>query len=310
MRVVNPRKDRPAKVQVRFLRETWTLTLPPGGGVVVELTWDAAALIRRGATWPVPVVAVLYTLGGVQLDRAGRKLDLPAKSRLVWASDASGLEQETLPAPPDWLSKPPKLDRPEAQAAALALQGWTARLTPSRDVVDTLLTHAREAADADERALGVLFLAGLDDMTALLEFLDDRRPEPELRATAAGGLRGWLVRTGRDATLERLFQQVRRYSSADARAVVRLLLPPRREELERPARAAELAELLDHDKLAVRHLAEAHLYGGWAPRLADPSRAPGYDPLADRPQRQKTVEAWRQLLRDRTPFRPLPEPGT
>ena len=75
-------------------------------------------------------------------------LALSGPARVVWSSERTAqLVEQKLAAPPDWWDKPPPATE-RAQDAVLSLNDWALKhLDRSPDVVDTILTQARESGD-------------------------------------------------------------------------------------------------------------------------------------------------------------------
>ncbi len=285
-----------ARIRLKFLREVWDLTLPESGSEVCAELWPQAA---SDAGRRISSISLgLFTKGRVLVRTPSQPLDLPDRSRLSWSSLAATLfPPEKLPQLPDWWTKPPDREAKAVADVLLSLLDWSNQLANSVEVVDKILTWVRDPTgdpkreDSTRRVLGVLFLAALDEVQGLVEFLDDAR-HSEVRGATREALRTWMS-WNRDhpAELERLLQ--RRYSSKEkANLLVRLLDFLPKEDLERAESYQTLIGYLDHENLPVRDLAFWHL-ANLVPELAKQIR---YDPQGTVEQRRQSIEQWRKLI--------------
>src|SRR5262245_57678746 len=299
-------------VRLRFLGEVWDITLAaPGSKVCVEL-WS------RPPVGSGPALCLgLFSQGKVTVKPDRRPtLEFSSPARVAWASwQPQGVFREELAAPPDWWVKPPKLT-PRVEDALLSLEDWATkpkRLDESPDVVDTLLTVARDPSnDPTDRKLGVWFLAALEETSHLFEFLEDQaRDHGEVRNTAMLGLQDWLLRNGpRQSTLVRQAQRRRGYSSSKASLIVGLLAPLPPKAYADAKTYEKLIGHLQHENTAVRHLADWHLCNAPLPEgMRKQAKEIGYDPMMDEDKRPQAVAQLRKLLPGRVPPRPRERKG-
>jgi hypothetical protein len=296
VRLANRKSSGPAHVRLRFLRETWDLTLPDqAGDVCVELFWGAGEGSAAGRGKSAAAVCVcLLTKGRISL-RAGRQsFDLSEASFVSWLPrTAESPRPVRLKQLPDWWTKPPDRTRDDVALAMLYLQDWAKRFEDAKgDVWDTIVTPSRESPSPLFRALGLQFLAALDGIPQLVGFLEDRSHR-HVRLAAADALRIWLCRAdAQQSELSRHLQERLAYTREKADLALRLLhaLPP--EDVARPETYQELIGHLGHENLGIRELAW-HQLGLLVPQVAD--QVP-YDPAAEPEQRQQSLDSWRQKI--------------
>lgn len=283
------------RVRLRFLHEIWDLVLvEKGTKVCVELwqpqTGAAGAEARR--------CFGLFSRGKVRVKTGHEERDCSSFARLAWIStEPRRVFHEKLSAPPPWWDKPPEPTSTLADIL-LSLGDWaTQRLDQSPDAIDKAVTVVHQSKDRTERLLGVWFLAALD-ISSVIEFLEDKDSEhADIRNTAMYALRDWLVRNiQRRETLIRMIQQQRKYAQVNADLMVSLLLPFSARQLEDPTTYQELIDRLDHEKLAIRHLAAQHLYAELADRMPPEALKIDYDPTQEPEKRQEAVAQWRKVL--------------
>jgi hypothetical protein len=110
--LVNVKASGASQVELRFLRQSWQLTLlEPGSAACAEL-WP---LLGEGATSAkdqvAPIVVGLFVKGKAPLEAAGQTLELADRSRVSWVNvSGSPRKQETLTELPAWWTKPPDLE--------------------------------------------------------------------------------------------------------------------------------------------------------------------------------------------------------
>ena len=228
-----------------------------------------------------------------------KELAYSSPARVAWNSgEPEHLFPTSLPMPPDWWNKPPAVS-PTVQDVLLSLDDWAIkRLDSSTHVIDTILTVIRESKDRTDRLLGLWFVAALDEPGHLIEFLEDNDVKhADIRNTAMYALRDWLARnTQRREELTKLVQQRRGWSRANAMLVVSLLSPFSAQALADPATYQSLIDYLDHDKLAVRHLAAQHLYAELGPRMPHDALKIDFDPTQESKERREVVAQWRKAV--------------
>jgi hypothetical protein len=289
--LANTKPAGPARVQLRFLRQVWDLTLPGRESNACAELWTLPPSPTAG---PAPVVCLgLFTRGKARLEAVGPALDLADRSRVTWVNGSQAAPRvEVLKELPPWWDKPPDRNQPQVADALITVADWAVQLNRSSEVIDTILTRVRESQDATVRATGLLFLAALDAVPFLIDFLEDRQ-HAEVRGAARHALQLWVAqRTDNAAELTRLLQQKRGYARDKAALIAQLLQPVPAKDLSRPEIYQTLIGCLDHENLVVRDLAFWHL----ALLVEEGARTIAYDPAADAAKRRQAVERWRKLV--------------
>jgi hypothetical protein len=307
VRVANHKKQGPARVRLRFLREVWDLTLADGGSEVCVELWAPLLPPAVGSERPLmPLTLGLFTKGSVKLERTGphhEQFDLPDHSRVAWvAGRGSSLYREQLPGLPAWWAKPPDPENPLVADAMLSLKDWNGSLNGTGELVETIQKAVAKSDDPGFRQQGMYFLGALDGAPYLVNYLEDPR-DSRVRRAAAHALRGWLSHgQGRAAELARLLQ-VKANSPQKAARLFALLHPFPADDLKQRDTYQKLIADLNDDNLAVRELASWHL-DDLAP---EPARRLAYDPTAAADQRQRVVADWQKEFQKGTvPGRPTP----
>jgi hypothetical protein len=284
-----------ALIRLRFLHETWDLTLPaPGSEAAVELWSRPPEAPAAGGKRQPPVLCLgLFTKGDVVVERSGRKLPVADRSRLSWTSAGSTLfPAAPMSQLPDWWTKPPDRKQEEVQDVLLTLKDWSGRLAATAEVVDGILTWVRDRKrDRTDRMVGLLFLAALDEVAHLAEFLEDDT-HAAVRGTAAHALRSWVARADHHAAeMHQILRERRGYARDKADLIVELLQPLSEAERRRPDTYQRLVGHLRHENLAVRDLAHWHLM-----LLVPQGRNIPYDPAGEAGERARAVAKWEDLL--------------
>lgn len=298
--IVNRKKaEGPVHVRLRFLREAWELELPDAKSEVVVELWT----LPHGATPQQPVTCLgLFAKGEVRVNKTPRQsFTVNERSPRSWVSQQpTEVHRVDLTELPAWWTKPPDRTAPEVQKALLSLLDWSERLGGSNvtatSLVSTIKTQVQNVEDPDNQDVGVFFLAALDEMEPLVDFLNDRK-NANVRGVTLFALQSWLSRGGQHAAeLVRILE--RRGSSKDqAEHIVRLLhfYPP--EALEQRKTYEDLIGCLDDEILLVRDLAYWHLDQlGVGGRLPEEARNIPYDPTWPPEKRRPAVEQWKKLL--------------
>jgi hypothetical protein len=218
--------------------------------------------------------------------------------------------EKKLAAPPAWWEKPPP-PSPAASDALLGLGDWAKRLDQSPHPIETIMTVVGESTDRTDRMLGLWFLAALDEVSLLIDFLRNNDPaHADIRTTAAYGLRDWLGRNGpQREVLTRRIKDRLALSPGNAAVVVSLLAPLSAKASDDPATYQTLIGHLNHDRLEVRHLAAMHLYAELRHRMPKAALAIDYSPTDEPDKRRQAVAKWQaQIPPGKVPHPPLPPP--
>ncbi len=294
--IANRKAGEAVKARLRFLHETWDVTL---SGVESEICAELWSLPPQTAATsgrvPIPCLG-LFTRGRVLVSARQQQLDLAGPSRVSWVSSEPGsLVCDPLPQLPDWWAKPPDAGSPQTADAQVCLLDWQKTLLGAQAITDRILTELRgpkDPKDTTYRKIGLLFLSALNGQQSLVEFLDTPYSS-EVRGTTAYLLRSWLSQNPNHPTeLARMLQEIRGYSKGKAQLVVELLQPISAQEQARPETYQRLINLLNHEGLPVRDLAFWHLA-----LLAGPEKGTiDYNPAGRSDERKKGMDQWRKLI--------------
>jgi hypothetical protein len=298
IQISNEKPDAPARVRVRFFRETWDLTLQGKSQAVLDLWGYYPRNIGFGtdAHGPGPVITVdLYVHGQVALQAGARQFPLSSLSKISWSSTGGDLSPpQVLTKPPEWWTDrvTAKKDNPQLTYAMLALLDYSTLLDKHEAVVDAVSTSVRESPDPTTRAIGALFLGALDAIPQLIEALEDR-VHPEVRGSSAYALRHWMARNReQDAELYRTFIEKRAYPKEKAALLMRLLHDVSELDARKPETFEQLIDSLNHENLNIRELAFWHL----AHLVPEGARTIPYDATSDPDKRQAAVQQWKKLF--------------
>jgi hypothetical protein len=107
-----------AVVRLRFLRESWTLTLPVASSEVCIELWELPPQAATKNSGIASICLGLFTKGRVQVELPNKRFDLADRSRLCWVNVSTALPSvEALPEMPDWWTKPPDRNIPKVADA-------------------------------------------------------------------------------------------------------------------------------------------------------------------------------------------------
>jgi hypothetical protein len=299
--LANTKKAGPVRARVRFLSETWDVTLPDARSeAVLELSSFYAMGVpfskEPGGKGPSSRL-LLFVKGQVDLAARGQQWQLPDASLMEWRDEQPvPMGPRKMPALPEWWTDKLELGKDvRRDGVFLALTDFAERLGKgkSEDVADDLRTQVRESREADRwgnRTLGVLCLGALDALPLVVEAVEDPN-NPEVRGAAIHALRHWVGRhADHDAALFTRLQTECRHPRERAEIIMQLLHTYSREAIERGEAQEQLLQYLEHDNLAVRVLAYWHLQF-----LSPEGVKLGYDPAGEAEQRKAVVEKWRNL---------------
>jgi hypothetical protein len=142
-----------------------------------------------------------------------------------------------------------------------------------------------------ERKTAMALLGATDDLPRLANLLATPRSRDNWEA-AVLILRHWIGREpGQDQRLYRALVAQKRLTPIQAETVLQLLHNFSGDELTQPETYEALIDMLGSDQLAIRGLAQWHLY-----RLVPAGRKIGFDLLASPEKRAQMVQEWRQLV--------------
>jgi hypothetical protein len=297
--LANGKASGPAHIRLRFLTQTWNVTLPePGSEVAVEfwgLEQPGDPLDQKAAGTPLLVLDLYTVRSKATLEVGGQKYNVPPSAQVNWTNLSGKVEgpQTLAQLPPWWVTKP-DLKQPQVADMAVALLDYRDLLKQKAAVNDTVLTQVRESNDSANRQLGVLSLGALDAALPLVDSLEDRL-HADVRSAASYALRYWMGRNeDHRQELLRTLHEKKGYSPEKATLIVALLRGCSDQAAKRPQTYAGLIALLNHDNLAVRELAFQQL----AMLAPDIARSIKYDPVADAEKRAVAVAEWKKRIPD------------
>ncbi len=321
--VIANRKDPPgpARVRLRFLRETWDLELSEAESEVAIDLWGAPQWGAGDSNKPaIPAWLNLVAKGHVGVAPAsGEKLELAGNSQVGWFNEraAAKLRRENLANLPGWWTKGPDRENEDVKKALLGLVVWQARLSDEGDeagarekkpkpveeksVAERVKVEVldQDARDSDNQGLGILFLAALDEKERLVDLIQQPHRQP-VRSAALFALQTWLARGGQHAEqLEQYLIGPRQIERDAAALIVRLLHFYPEKALGERKTYADLINQLDHGNPIVRDLSFWHLEWLGQKGFLPPAAAKiEYSPADVGPDRLSAVKQWKKLLED------------
>lgn len=310
--------DGPARIRVRFdnptqpnLPEFFDMTLQAAGTEVLMDRWFAPERERfyRNPKDPDRLGPVAQTVGVVltgsvlfRYHDIQHNLTAPPGLALVAWNSRKGFNQtmEPLKDLPDGLTKLAPL--PQGIDAKLRSDMLKARDDVQQKLgtkaVDVVVTEALKTNDAAHRRLACFSLGALDEISALVEQLEQEQV-PELRTTAIDALRHWIA-ADRDNE-HKLFELLKeKYRTVEADNILTLLHQFSEKDLKNPDTYDLLIGYLNSPQLALRELASWHLY-----QLVPLGQKIRYNASADAATRQQAQASWRALI----PAGQLPPPA-
>lgn len=299
----------PARVRVRVHEQIADLVLQDN---TTEVVLVSLGFLAPGAPFrkEPPNVAWLGFLevfvfkGQADVRVEGKEFAMPGPSRLLWNTQAADLSP---PRPverlPEWWTNRTLPQTKDARAWSVALDQLGARLT-GRAGLEVVLAEAIKDPDSTNRRLAVRCLAATDDVSKLIDALNDEKHR-DVRAETIFALLHWLgLRPNNDLRLFLVLRDQKKYPEGQAEIVMKLLHGFSEEEITHPATYETLLAYLLHEKLAIRELAAFHL----SQLAPEGERKIRYDPAASEDQRQRAFQLWKQLIPDgKVPPMPTPQ---
>jgi len=298
--LTNLKKEGEVRVRARFHDEDWDLTLKePGTRVVLELygRWP------RGVYWskddkkpesPTLALVLVAVKGTVELRHDNRQHAMhapPGPAIFHWDSvngESGG---------PERLEKLPAWTDPDAAPTAIGKRRRAVvRFLEHRlfnHTVEGTITECMGSSDQHYRKAGIILMGATDDLPGLIGALSDAEHH-DVRDNAIMTLRHWIGRgPGQDKKLYDALQKDKKYSPVQADQILHLLHSFGLKELGRPETYEALIEYLRHDKLAIRELAEYHLY-----RLVPEGKKIPYNPTGTKAELDAAYKEWKKLVPD------------
>jgi hypothetical protein len=297
--LTNHKEKGGASVRLHVRKETWTLQLAePGSSIAIELygRWPAGVpFTKEPGPKDVPTAdMVLLVLNGqVTLKGCGCEHLLtapPGPATIEWDSvtgqDPTPHRLEKLPA---WAKKAGEQTEEARKKKAIQAQ-MRQRLLETKSI-DKVLDELINSDDPMARRLAVVAMGAFDDLKRLGEALS-KTTHQDVWDNGVLVLRHWIGRgPGQDQRLYQGLIDRANYSPIQAEAALQLLHSFGEADLARPETYQMLIDYLGHDKLAIRGLANWHLY-----RLVPAGREIGYSPMASKEERDAAIAKWRKLV--------------
>jgi hypothetical protein len=297
----NRTKEEAVKVRVRFVKETWDLTLQKGTEVGIDLFKVYTRDIKHRAGEEPRADLYLCVVSGeveAKVDALStHNLEAPPGTALIaWDSFTKVHDPVRLPKlPAVWDKAPPKTAQAKAFSARLAT---LEKRFDGKKSVEAVLAEAMASGDNALCFLALYCFAASDDVKRLLDALGDDRPERAVdRDTAIYALRRWLsqgpgqVRRLYDAKKKTGALIEAKYRPAEAQTIADLLFDFREEERRDPDTFTALANALEHRKVAIAHLAHWHLQ-----RLTYPMKLPAFNAAGPIKGRKPLADYVRKLV--------------
>jgi hypothetical protein len=296
--LINTKQKGAAIVRFHVRDAAWDLTLEtPGTRVALETfgRWPRGARFSKTPgpkDAPTTELAILVLKGEAELKCKDVQFALkapPGPALIQWDS-VTGMDDTPtkLDKLPPWANSGAE-DTPRAKMKKAALEAFRKEATsrPIGEIIDELL----KSDDAYNRKLGIMAAAAFDDMERVGKALREAK-HPDVWENGVLSLRAWIGRgPGQDQILYKGLVEKTKLTPVQAETVMQLLHSFSDEDLANPALYQMLIDYLGHDQLAIRGLANWHLY-----RLVPAGREFGYNPLAPKEERDKAVAKWRTLI--------------
>lgn len=276
----------------------------PGDSVAVEVygRWPRGvpfSLNPKPGVGPLVLWEVFCLKGKVEVkaSKASWYLEQPPGLAYFQGNSADGpatAGPERRDAPPDWANTK-GVHSVVAKVLKEIVDTYMGRLKNKDpdEVVPEMLAIADKLKDVKRamliRRVLVFSLAALDEIDKVVEMLE-QSSAADVRHSAVIALRHWIgVAPGHDRLLYELLQGPRRYTKAEAEAMLQLLHSPF--DPQHAETYETLIAYLNHRRQPVRELAHWHLV-----RLAPIGRDIPYDAAAPAEKRQAAVEAWKKRI--------------
>ena len=294
IRLLNPGKKEAVAIKVRFLEQTWTLTLSPGSNVLMESnsTWPTGSVLPMKISdkqTPVTFVFALCEKGTADLHTTkGKKHSLTEQTIFQWNSEVENKDAKPLKlsAKVSWT---PKLNAEIMKVQANMKQIGATLAKPGVSLPKTAMMYIK-GQDKSQRLAGVLAAAAADSPQLLLDGVADPN-HPSLRNAAVLVLRYWVSQDRSNSLrMYRVLLQ-NNMSESDAQIFLNILPGISTQDASRLETYESLISLLNHSDLPVRQVAYWNLI-----RLMPDGIKIAYDPAAAEAARAKATNAWTQFV--------------
>lgn len=296
----NTRPTGEVRIHLRLQGQAWDLTLVERG---TEVSVEACGRYLSDTSFsktpdggkPLEEMLLIVLKGQASLKVHFNVYGMPESSFFYWnnrAPDAGG--PRPMPQLPDWYVKPALAeDIPGSRELAAAVQELAARFNQKDTAVAKVLDEFRQDANLGRRMLAIYCIGAIDDLSRLVDSLEDKRPD--VRQMAIQVLRHWIGVSGeRDLELYKFLHQKKGYSEQQADNVLQLLHTFSAEDIARPETYDLLINYLLLDKVAIRELANWHLVR----MMPQGTKVPPFDATGSTDQRITAYKAWKELIPD------------
>lgn len=315
--VLTSTRDKPVQIRLRFenpmissdkevtaREEHFDIVLQNKGASLLVDRWSNFPLTEQfyknpknpNRVGPTALMGCI-TLSGVVIFKTG---DLtfslsgpPGPSVVVWTSVEGPKGPNPLANIPDFaLDNPPPAPGtdPKLRKDMLKARDYVAsQLAVGTVGVDVGLAENLYSPDMMRRRLVVLSMAALDDLSGVLEALDQAKVA-DLRRTANEALRNWIA-ASRDNDYKLFDLLKEKYKNKEAEIIMEMLHPFSPAELNRPERYELLIDYLVNPNMIIRELGSFHLYN-----LVPAGKSIGYAADADSRVRAAAEAQWRLLI--------------
>ena len=295
--LINRKAKGPAKVRVHNSGHAAEVTLTePGAHVALEVygRWPAGARFNKDpkpGEGPAIAVVALAIEGRIEIkdDDDHVFLKAPPGPALIVVSDL----KDDAPTPqflkelPSWAVPSNKSERAKRVKQLRAQFRKDVQTKSLGDILDEMI----KSEDANVRRTAVHWMGALDELPRLANALTAAK-HPDVWDAGVLTLRHWIGRgPGQDLILYKGLMEKGKLPAARAEIVMNLLHSFGDDDLKHPETYETLIDYLTSEELAIRGLANWHLY-----RLVPAGRKIGYDPLAPKEKRDAAVKEWRQLV--------------
>lgn len=300
-RVVVENKKEKARVLVHVRDQTWELILnEPGTKVGVELfgRWPRGIFWEKNSKTPESPTAIFTLLvlkGSAELKHGKHVHEMtapPGAALFHWDSaggeDSGPKRLEELPV---WAKKPEETPEYKAKLATLA----EFRAGVLKNGLEAATAEALKSPKPEIRRIAVVAMGANDNLEGLIAALSNEKHD--VRDEAVAALRHWIGRCpGQDEKLYEALQKDKKYTEKQADIILFLLHTPGGAQLTDSGFWEKLLAALTYEKIAVRELAEYHLYR----LMAEEGKKIKYDSAGSKAELEAAYKEWKKVIPDDT----------
>jgi hypothetical protein len=285
------------RIKVRFHREIWELTLMDDQTQVGFDLWgryprNVPFSKEPGGEEPMAMLILSVLKGSASLKVGYQTFAMRPSTQYVWDNiGPTERAPQSLTKLPDWYTtKVLPARTPAIREAVASLEEMSNRMSRKNASVKGILADMRKDPKLSNRVLGVLCLGAVNDVSGLMDTLNDSRSET--RAVAVETLRHWIGRQAdHDSKLFKTLHDEKEYSWPQAEIVMQLLHSFSEEDTAKPEVYETLIDYLKHPKQPIRELAYWHLV-----RLVPEGAKIPYDAAGKSDQLENAHRLWKQLI--------------